>query len=89
MPDHLHVLLRLQEEYGKSLRNFVSAFKRFIIKEVKKIYTIEKFWQINFYEHVIRKEESLQNIADYILHNPARKGIVKNWEAYPYSKLYL
>jgi len=32
-----------------------------------------KLWQRNYYEHIIRNEQSYQRIADYIINNP------KNW----------
>ena len=31
-----------------------------------------KLWQRNYYEHVIRNEESLEEIRTYILHNPQK-----------------
>jgi REP element-mobilizing transposase RayT len=31
-----------------------------------------RLWQRNYYEHVIRSEESLNRIRQYILDNPAR-----------------
>jgi hypothetical protein len=32
--------------------------------------TVTKFWQRNYYEHVIRNETDLQNKTDYIEANP-------------------
>jgi putative transposase len=29
-------------------------------------------WQRNYYEHIIRDEESLNRIREYILNNPSR-----------------
>jgi len=31
-----------------------------------------KFWQRNYYEHVIRNEEELERLRNYIVENPAR-----------------
>jgi REP element-mobilizing transposase RayT len=31
-------------------------------------------WQRNYYEHIIRNEQSYWNISDYIIHNPANWG---------------
>jgi len=31
-----------------------------------------KLWQRNYYEHVIRNEDSLNHIRQYIVDNPAR-----------------
>jgi REP element-mobilizing transposase RayT len=48
---------------------------------------VKPFWQSNFYDHVVRKDESLLEICSYILNNPVRKGMVSNWEEYPYSQI--
>jgi REP element-mobilizing transposase RayT len=34
--------------------------------------TITKFWQRNYYEHIIRNENELKQKTDYILDNPSR-----------------
>jgi len=33
-----------------------------------------KLWQRNYYEHIIRNDESLDRIRQYIIDNPARWG---------------
>ena len=43
------------------------------------------FWQKDFYDHVIKKEESIAKQVRYILNNPVRKGLVDLWDKYPYS----
>ena len=87
MPDHLHLLLSLKDEYQKGLQDWVSASKRYSAKRIYELYEVRPLWQKNFYDRVVRKEESLPDIASYILHNPVRKGIVSEWESYPYSKM--
>lgn len=87
MPDHLHMLLALTDSYLKSLQNFVAAFKRYTSKAIHDLFGIKPLWQKNFYDHVVRKEESLLKISEYILNNPVRKGIVSNWESYQYSRM--
>lgn len=87
MPDHIHLLLTLSENYCKNLSNWVSAFKRYSAKVVNDKFNISKLWQINFYDHVVRKEESMQSIAEYILSNPVRKGLVQSREDYRFSKI--
>jgi REP element-mobilizing transposase RayT len=34
MPDHIHLLLKLKKEYGKTLQNWVAAFKRYTARQV-------------------------------------------------------
>ena len=41
------------------------------IKE-KKIDAVGKFWQRNYYEHVIRNEDELNRIREYIQNNPLK-----------------
>lgn len=31
-----------------------------------------KIWQRNYYEHIIRDEQSCQRIAEYIINNPVK-----------------
>jgi REP element-mobilizing transposase RayT len=87
MPDHLHLLLSLAEGYGRDLKNWVSAFKRYISRAANEEFGIKPLWQKNFHERVIRKKESLPETAEYILNNPVRKGIVQEWTLYPHCKM--
>jgi putative transposase len=41
-----------------------------------------KIWQRNYYEHIIRNEDSYQKIASYILNNPAQ------WQEDEYFPVY-
>jgi putative transposase len=87
MPDHVHMMLSLSKGYQKSLINWVSAFKRHSARAVKKSYGIEQLWQKNFYDHVVRRDESLIKVTEYILNNPVRKVMVREWKEYPYSRI--
>ncbi len=56
-----------------TLGQIVAYFKYQSTKEMNRIETdkaITKFWQRNYYEHVIRDEKDLQNKTDYIESNP-------------------
>ena len=79
MPDHLHILMTLTEFYDKTLQNWVSSFKRFTSREIKEKFRVDRLWHKNFYEHIVGEDESMKNIAEYILHNPVRKNLVKEW----------
>ncbi len=97
MPDHVHMLLSLTENYTKkdigklavkgTLQNWVSAFKRYTSRITNQLFEIKPLWQKNFHDHIVRKEESLLKIAKYIIENPVRKGMVSEWEEYPYSRI--
>lgn len=87
MPDHVHLLLSFTEKYHHSLQNWISSFKRYTNRIAKDKYKIYKLWQTNFHEHIVRKQESLIQIAEYILNNHVRKGLVEDWTEYKYNKL--
>ena len=87
MPDHLHILLSLTDDYEKGLQNWVSSFKRYTTKIAKEEKDINPLWQRNFFDRVVRTEESIRDFVQYILNNPVRKGIVANWEEYPFNKM--
>jgi len=44
--------------------------------------TNAKLWQRGFYEHILRKEENIGDIAEYILNNPVRKGLAQSRDHY-------
>jgi len=85
MPDHVHLLLQLENGFDGSLQKWVSSFKSCIAKDAKRSFGIEKLWQKNFHDHVVRGEDGLLGIAEYILNNPVRKGLVDDWREYSYS----
>jgi REP-associated tyrosine transposase len=76
MPDHLHALIAIDGE--TSLSTTISSFKR----------ARSKFagirWQRNFFDHRLRRNESLDEKASYIMNNPVRAGLVQNQEDWPY-----
>jgi REP-associated tyrosine transposase len=57
-----------------TLGQIVAYFKYQSTKEMNKIEdakTTTKFWQRNYYEHIIRNEKELKQKTDYILDNPS------------------
>lgn len=56
-----------------TLGQIIAYFKYQATKEMNKVEntgTVTKFWQRNYYEHIIRDETDLQNKTDYIESNP-------------------
>ena len=64
MPTHIHVIF-VFEGMKRNLSEVVRVFKALVTHKVK-----QKFWQRNYYEHVIRNEKALHNIRKYIEDNP-------------------
>ena len=83
MPDHQHVLVIGIKEKADTL-SFIKAYKQstgFWLSKNK----IDARWQKDFFDHIVRKEENLVNVIKYILDNPVRKGLVENWQDYPFK----
>ena len=64
MPDHLHIIVAL-ENSGLKLGEVIRRFKARASREAG-----IKLWQPNYYEHVIRTEKALGKIREYIQNNP-------------------
>ncbi len=64
----------------KSVGSFVGGFKPIVTKRINKLRGAQgaKLSQRNYYEHVIRDEDDLNRIRQYILDNPARWDEDKN-----------
>jgi REP element-mobilizing transposase RayT len=87
MPNHVHgiILIRgkvISPNYQgndilckPSLGQIIAYFKYQSTKEMNAMEhtgTITKFWQRNYYEHIIRNDKELRQKTDYILDNPSR-----------------
>jgi putative transposase len=57
-----------------SLSNIVRSFKSATTKHINNLRQTSgvPIWQRNYYEHVIRNEQSLHRIREYIANHPAR-----------------
>ena len=82
MPDHLHLLLGGKE--NSDLNVYMKAFKQASAYSFKKEFN-EILWQRSYYEHILRREETVEDISRYILNNPVRAGLVEDFRQYPYS----
>jgi len=86
MPDHLHMVVSPSESTG-SVSKVVQGFKSFTTRRAWGHGIKGKLWQKSFYDHIVRKEEDLRSICEYILANPVRRGLVGKAEDWPYSGL--
>lgn len=82
MPDHLHGILVLLDDdevpvpvvKRKPLGRLIGAFKTVSTKEINLLHGTPgaRFWQRNYYEHVVRDEDALNRIRKYIITNSQR-----------------
>ncbi len=86
--DHSQNASPLQRPNGtesQSLCAIVQNFKSITARKFHKMHRVEdgRLWQRNYYEHVIRNENELNRIREYIIYNPVKwdedKENPKNW----------
>lgn len=82
MPDHLHILAA-GSRIDAQMINFVKHFKQntgfWFHKKFRR-----PLWQKGFFDHVVRRDEDIRAVARYILNNPVRAGLVRDFRDYPY-----
>jgi putative transposase len=82
MPDHLHWLLGLGESLTLS-----AVMKRFKGRSARAVNAVlactGPVWQRAFHDHAVRREEDLQEVAQYIVANPVRASLVQQIGDYP------
>jgi len=82
MPDHLHLLLLGEDK--SSLHTFMKTFKQETSFKFRRTCN-SPLWHRSYYDHVLRKEEALEEVALYILNNPVRAGLVDDYRSYAFS----
>lgn len=89
MPDHVHLILtplvddEAMEVY--SLAKIMDAIKGASAHKINKALQRKgHFWQPESFDHVLRSSESLDAKTDYLLENPVRCGLVRDWRDYPW-----
>jgi hypothetical protein len=77
MPDHCHTLISFPAS-DLPWTKVVRDWKRWLAR------SLGIRWQIDFFDHRLRNDESLDEKAAYILTNPVRAGLASNPEDWPY-----
>jgi REP element-mobilizing transposase RayT len=81
MPDHVHLLVGITR--GAALGGFVGPWKSLCYQARCRMGNRDAFWQRSYFDHALRSDEDLRAAALYILLNPVRKGLVKDFRSYP------
>jgi REP element-mobilizing transposase RayT len=76
MPDHVHFVVVLKDQGGQmaapTLPHVVGTFKTVTARSINRIRNAigKPVWQRNYYERVVRDEDELNRIREYIRANP-------------------
>ena len=74
MPNHIHGMLIIDNDRkhdAKTLGVIINQYKRFVTINAR-LKNINFAWQARFHDHIVRNNDSFQNIQDYIQENPLR-----------------
>ena len=83
MPDHVHLLL--SPSVGSNVISFIQAYKSKTTRIYWETGHQGRLWQHGFYDRILRQDEDIKQVAQYILGNPIRKGLVDDFRNYPFS----
>jgi putative transposase len=88
MPDHVHLLLTARRDgqgWTFALPEILKAIKGTSARSINKLLGRNgPVWQDEFFDHVLRGNESLRETVEYIRQNPVRKGLGESAEEYPW-----
>jgi REP element-mobilizing transposase RayT len=71
MDDHIHVIIGMQNCQAP-LSEIVGGLKSLTTRKAKGMgFVGKRFWQPNYYEHVIKNDDEYCKIIQYVIHNPA------------------
>lgn len=95
MPNHVHMLvesliMKPANHSGKSARYPVTDTLRLLKGRTSRkanlvIGRTGSFWQAESYDHVIRDNQELERTILYILNNPVKAGLVKEWKDWRFT----
>ncbi len=86
MPDHLHLMLDLDGQ-GQPLWQYVNVWKGLWTRRLA-LPEERPFWQRTFHDHWIRHGEA-QECALYVIANPVRRGLVSEWQDWPWTRVHI
>jgi putative transposase len=83
MPNHVHGIVVISDEHpsaGVVLGQIISAFKSLSATKCNRILgrANRPFWQRNYYERIVRNEDEMHRIRQYIRDNPEKWADDKN-----------
>ncbi len=86
MPDHVHLIyspLRREDGWSYTLPETMKAIKGRAARRINILLNRKgAVWQEEFFDHVLRSNDSLVDRVDYVCQNPVRAGLVKTEAEY-------
>ncbi|OQY26098.1 MAG: hypothetical protein B6I38_11770 [Anaerolineaceae bacterium 4572_5.1] len=100
MPNHVHLLFDATGFSQSSPTNLAGTTREYPLADTLRLLKGRtarwcnqalkrsgSFWHHESYDHVVRDEQELGRIIQYILYNPVKAGLVEEWTEWPFTYL--
>jgi REP element-mobilizing transposase RayT len=99
IPDHLHFVCRLTEAelrlvncgargwVPEGVLDHLARFKSYTTNRSWQCGAQGSLWQKSSFDRVLDMSKPFEEVAQYTLENPVRKGLVREWTEWPYAKI--
>jgi REP element-mobilizing transposase RayT len=90
MPDHVHFFCRA-ELNARPLSELMAFWKSYTSRKINALErprsspAATTLWQREFFDHVLRSNESYAEKWNYVRENPVRAGLVQSADDWPYA----
>ena len=83
MPSHMHLLIEGVSQTA-DLKSTMKVVRMRSTMAARPLVAMPSLWQDGYWDRVLRPDEDVVPVADYIAMNPVRAGLVERPEDYPY-----
>jgi REP element-mobilizing transposase RayT len=64
----------------------MKSIKGFSAREINKLLNRKgSIWQSESFDHIVRDEDELYRIINYVIMNPVKAGLVENWRDWNFT----
>jgi REP element-mobilizing transposase RayT len=87
MPDHVHLFCSPSDRDNHDLPRFIGAWRSAVSRKLKLQDLEEPFWQVSFFDHILRSDESYDKKWEYVRQNPDRAGLADFQRSFELDKV--